>query len=861
MPSPMPQPTAALTWALCETPAHAWATPPDTATAAAAHWLPASVPGTAALALAQAGQWHADTPRPLHDRDVWYRCTLNGHGPHTLAFDGLATVTNVYLDDHLLATSTSMFAPLVCTATLRGGHTLWLAFRSLNAHLASLKLPRARWRVAMVPQQALRGVRTTLLGHMPSWCPAIDTVGPWRPAQLHGPNSIWGVQLAASLSGVDGPGVGNGNGGDVDRGGADGGSQTFTGTLRVSLRCAHDLSGSTITCAGQQAPLLPDLDGAAAATPASAFAAPPGEATQHWHATLTLPQPERWWPRGHGPAMLHTVQLTHAGGTQPLGQVGFRTVAVDTGADGQGFALRINGLPVFARGAVFTPPNPLHPGGEAGVAERLAQLADMGANMVRVAGPFCYESPAFFQACDALGLLVWQDLMLANFDHPLAQPAFAHALQCEAEHLLRSLAGHPSVAVLCGGSEVAQQAAMLGVALPAEAQRFFRDTWPGWCQRWCPGVAVVPNSPSGGELPFSVRSGIAHCFGVGAYERPLDDARRGAPRFAAECLAFAHVPEPCSLAALDAPAVHHPHWKAGVPRDRHASWDFEDTRDHYLHRVFGLDAAALRRTDAAHYLQASRALTAHIVAQTLSEWRHPGSPTAGALVFTAADLQPGAGWGLIAADGEPKAAYHGFKQVAQPLALLLTDEGCDGLDIHLVNDTPTPQPLNVHVQVLRHGRVVVAQGSRAVTVAAHGALSLSATQVLGHFLDLTYAFRFGPPGHDAVVVSARPVAAPEAPLQAVHFPLGPYTPPSALGLSTRLEHSDGQWWLWVDTDALARFVHINSEHHRPQDNWFHLPPGAPRRVALWPRHAGAPAPAGTVSALNATDVVSHQGTA
>lgn len=826
-------------WTLCETGPHAWAEPPNRATADAAHWVAATVPGTAAQALAQAGEWHRHAPRPLHAHDVWYRCTVEGHGDHWLDCDGLATVVELFLDDQPLARSHSMFSPLSVGVNLHGQHTLWLAFRSLDAHLAQLKLPRARWRVAMVPNQALRGVRTTLLGHMPSWCPPIDTVGPWRAIRLQPVTAVRNVHLRAHVT--------------------DDGSM---GTLEAELTCASDLSHHTLGCGAHSAPW---------------HAKQPGL----WHATLQVPHPARWWPHTHGPATLHTVQrrppgyAAHTGDAGggasldgsdapvELGQVGFRSLAVDRGPDGQGFSLRINGKAVFARGVVFSPPDPLHPGGEALVAERLARLADMGANMVRVAGPFCYESPAFFRACDALGLMVWQDLMLANFDYPLADPAFVMSLQTEVTHLLRPLAASPSLTVVCGGSEVEQQAAMLGLALRADSLHFFRHTLGEWCAHWCPGVVCVPNSPTGGDVPFAVRTGVAHYFGVGAYERPLDDARRAAPCFATECLAFSHVPEPCSLDALGVPAVHHPAWKVGVPRDRHASWDFEDTRDHYLHTVFGLDPAALRRTDAARYLQASRALAAHVMARTLSEWRRPGSPTHGALVFTASDLQPGAGWGLVASDGEPKAAFHGFRQVAQPLALLLSDEGCDGLDIHLVNDTPQAHTLQLQVQVLRQGRVVVAQGSLSLEAPAHGALTASATQVLGRFFDLTYAFRFGPPGHDAVVVSAQPASCTHPALQAVYFPLGPHAPPAPLGLRARTERDEGGWWLVLNTDTLARFVHIDDRVYRPQDNHFHLAPCAEQRVQLRPRGHQASldaCPQGVVTALNASDTVAYRGT-
>ena len=808
------------TWQLHESPPNAWADANacDSATQIPGNkWIPAQIPGTVAQALERAGCYSVQSPRPLHDSDFWYRGTLFGNGEYVLEFEGLATLVEIYQDGQRLATSTSMFVPLRLNIKLRGSSVFHLAFRSLHTHLDSIKPPRARWRVAMIPRQALRGVRTTLLGHMPSWCPEIHTVGPWQAMRLIPMGAIEDIRLHASLDGD-------------------------TGILNVAIRCRADLSGAQLSCSDVSARLTASED--------------------HWYrATLRIDQISPWWPNGMGEQALHAVTLQIQTGMLNLGQVGFRRIELDKGIDGQGFALKVNGRPFFARGVVHTPVDPLHPGGEEGIPERLRLLADMGANMIRIAGPFCYESTEFFRQCDALGLLVWQDLMLANFDYPLTDPAFAKQIENEIEALLHRLSGSPSLALICGGSEVLQQAAMLG--LPAERQPlgFYCKQLQEICQRLAPELIVVPNSPSGGSLPFNLREGVSHYYGVGAYERPLEDARRAAPRFVSECLAFANVPEPLSLEAMDVPAVHHPDWKVGVPRDRGASWDFEDTRDHYLERIFGLDPAKLRRADPARYLDASRALAAHIMSVTLAEWRRPASPTRGAFVFTAGDLRPGAGWGLIDFSGEPKAPYYGFRQACQPLALLVSDEGCNGLDIHLINDTPNHYHLHLEVCALRDGKTPVAHGEIEIEIPAGSGTTLEATRVLGNFFDLTYAFRFGPAGHDTVVVTARQVDAASTPvfLQACHFPLGPYAPQEEIALQATALCEDGLWWLELSTASVARFVHIDDRNFRPQENYFHLVPGCTRRIRLLPRTPEASSPEGSVGALNARQRVGYRG--
>lgn len=822
MPSAMRENWLEEGWTFCQSPAGRWADVHGLERSGALEWLPTKVPCTVAKALQPLQPFDLTALPALHDSDFWYLREISGQGEYVVRFDGLATVAEIYLDGQLLATSTSMYVPVRLSVQLHGTHKLHVVFRSLRVYMQGLKPRRARWRVAMVSDQSLRAVRTTLLGHMPSWCPAVDTVGPWQPIALLPAGAVDDVRLRATVDG------------DI-------------GEIWLSLRCAVDMSGASVRCGGGTAVLTP--------APESGL----------YCAHLQVGTVSRWWPQGMGEQALYDVTL-HAGSSpQLLGRVGFRTVEVDRGSDAKGFALRVNGVAFFARGAVFTPVDVLHPGSEVGLAERLQMVVDMGANVIRIAGPFCYESPALFAHCDVLGVLVWQDLMLANFDYPLDDPAFASQLEAEVEALLARAASSPSLAVLCGGSEIHQQAAMLGLPPARRQLEFFEKKLGALVAQFAPGLAVVTNSPYGGNLPFAVREGVSHYFGVGAYERALEDARRAAPRFVTECLAFANVPEPVTLEAWGVGAVHHPQWKRGVPRDRNASWDFEDTRDHYLERVFGLQPAQLRRTNVAHYLAASRALAAYIVGTTLSEWRRPASPTKGALVFTAGDVQWGAGWGLIDVTGEPKAAYFGFRQVAQPVALLLTDEGCDGLDIHLVNDSPHALRYQLEVCALQHGAVLVARGAVPLHVQAHSGVTLSATQVLGAFFDLSYAYRFGASGHDTVAVHATLLddacaqCTPHV-LQACFFPLGPYEAPSLVGLQVEAVVQDGSWCLRLQTDRVARFVHIDDRQYRAQDNYFHLVPGAPRCIRLVARKASiTQPPQGVVTALNTIGVVSYQG--
>jgi beta-mannosidase len=760
-------------WILAVTPAGACGSPAEAAELT--DWIPARVPGTADADLRLAGR----SAHPLHDKDVWYRLVLRESGRRCLRFEGLATLAQVWLDHVPLLTSESMFQPHEVETQVSAGATLWLCFRALEPRLQA-RGPRARWRPAMIEAQGLRLVRHTLLGHMPGWRPRQDIVGPWRAIHLKAADLPAPRDLRLQAD--------------------------WDGAASLVVELALDAAGGEVTCAGATARLEPAGDG-------------------RLRAALR-PDAEPWWPHTHGDQPLYAVHLRANGVEVEIGRVGFRRIEADR--DG-GFALRINGEPVFCRGACWVSPEL---GGERCDYEPALRLArEAGMNMVRVSGVGVYETRAFYDLCSELGLLVWQDFMFANFDYPVADPGFVDLVRAEAEAVLAGLQGAPSLAVLCGGSEVMQQAAMMG--LPPLAWPLFLDILPEAAGRLRPDVPYVPNTPSGGALPFCADEGVTHYYGVGAYERPLTDARLAEVKFAAECLAFANVPQPRTLARhLPVPAVHDPRWKAAVPRDRGASWDFEDVRDHYLRELFDTEPYRLRREDPALYLDLSRMVSGDVMAAVFTEWRRARSPCAGGLVWTLRDQLPGAGWGLVDAADEPKPALYALRRVLQPVQVLITDEGVNGLAVHLINETAQPLSGEIRLSILDEQGAPSPDVRQPVHLAPRSGQELSAFALLGRFFDLSYAYRFGPRAHAAV--RAQLIVDAAVASEAFHF-LGPRCGLSGGEVEARLDGDD----LVLTSSTLQRWVHIEDAAFRPADDGFPLAAGEPRRVRLVRRRDAA----------------------
>lgn len=835
-------------WTFLETFANAAAHPDELSETG--YWLPAQVPGTVAGALRAAGRWDDTLPPPLHQHDYWYRLRFTGAGRRLLRFNGLATIAEVWLNGVNVLTTRHMFAAHQVEVELAGeDNALYLCFRALHPWLRGQRGP-VRWKPRMIQPPSLRTVRTTLLGHMPGWCPPVHAVGPWRDIELLDPEGIdptAGVRAELSARIDDGEG-------------ADG-----VVALQLHFPGAAPMHGAFSAIGPDHAVWHADLHRTGPHTLAG---------------TLRVPRAQRWWPHTHGEPARYHIDASVGGHVLDCGHIGFRTIVEDRDGDEGAFALRVNGERVFCRGACVSSHDlPGLADSDEAVARWLQLARDAGANMVRVSGVTCYPGEAFYRQCDALGLMVWQDFMFANFDYGDGDALMDDARR-EVSQWLASTGAHASLAVLCGGSEAEQQAAMMGVPRGVWRQPLFDTLIPDLVAAHRPDVVYVRNSPSEGAWPFQPDTGVSHYYGVGAYQRPLSDARLANVRFTSECLAFANVPCARTLAeaGLTQP-LHDPRWKARVPRDAGAAWDFEDIRDFYLRALYDVDPPRLRYERPARYLELSRAVVAEIMTDVFGEWRRAGSTCQGGLVWQLQDLLPGPGWGIVDARGRPKSAWHALRQVWQPVQVILTDEGLNGLHIHAINETAAPRTVTLTLRCLRDGEAVAAQAVRTLTLAPRETRRLVAAELLDHFFDFTYAYRFGPPAHDVVVATLHD-AAPEAATQAgkpaadgavgnpllsqsVHLPDRRADALRDPGLHAAVSREDGDWWLTVGARRFARWVHVDDHAFVPEVDWFHLGPGETRRIRLMHDTAAGTAsgaiPSGEVHALNAERAVPYDG--
>ncbi|WP_405794977.1 glycosyl hydrolase 2 galactose-binding domain-containing protein [Streptomyces longwoodensis] len=778
-------------------------------------WIPAEVPGTAAGTLRDV---HGDARAQVEDydgQDWWWRCVVevpSGAARWWLDLRGLATIADVWVNGQHVVHSRNMFRSHGVEMVGLAGLTEVVLRCAAASPLVVGRRPRPRWKAPLVRDQGWRHLRTSLLGRAPGWLVPSPIVGPWRDVALFPVDRPVVVRrvLRTWMEGESGIVEA-----DVSLSGA------------VAVTRSRIRVGDQVVECDTRSP------------------------TRHV-ARLRLPVVRRWWPHTHGEQPLYPVDIELDGMSIALGRVGFRTVETNAGG---GFGLRVNGVPVFAAGVCWTPLDPvsLQSDHEA-LVTAVQQACDGGFNLIRLVGGTIYETDDFHDICDKLGVLVWQDCMLAALDPP-EDDAFTEELTAEVAELADRLAGRPSTTVVCGGDETERQPLLLGLP-PGEPEiRAVARTIPQLLRDRLPGVPYVTSSPScGGALAHRPGEGISHYFGVGAYLRAVSDVRAAGVRFAAACLAFSIPPEEESVeTAFGGARVagHAPRWKAAVPRDRTASWDFEDVRDHYIKTVLGVEPDDVRRTDPERYLDLGRAAVCSVMTAVLSQWRRPHDPCAGAVVMALRDTVPGAGWGLVDVYGRPKAPWYTVRRVLARRAILVHDEGLNGMFLTVVNQTSAELRGRLEVRTWGTQGGVLDEGHKDIGVPAGGSIEVSVDGLLGRFTDLNHAYRFGPRSRD--VMEAVFVAADGRAVAENVAVLGERARPPRAGVVRGVLRRDTQGWIVdVTADELAQWVVVSATGYRAEDAWFHMAPGTTRSVRLSAEStADSRPPVARLRALNA----------
>ena len=527
--------------------------------------------------------------------------------------------------------------------------------------------PRARWRTMLTDEPRLRWVRTTVLGRAPGFAPGPPVVGPYRPLVLRTRETVAVTSLSVRCS------VDDGGDGVVDVVARVAGT-AGAGVLRLEV---SGPSGSVHLDA-------PVEDGVL-------------------RARLEVPAVARWWPHTHGTPALYDVRLRHEGTVLDLPgdgtvapdvrRVGFRSL-VDDAPDA--LALRVNGVAVFVRGAVWTP----------GDLAALDEAVALGLNLVRVSGISGYESDAFHARCDELG------------PAGLAGPRPGHLrLPARRRRLRRRRWRRRSTSrsTACTTTprpswSAARPSTSSRPRCSARRSRAGRPvSWPRCC-----GPSSRPRAPTSCGSPPRPRAG---CRRPGS-----TSASRSTSASGPTCAT-------CPTPGTPASASPRSAWRSATcptgrapTRASRATTGPTGTSPTSAATTWPPATASTRRS------RTSSASPARSMADVLGEWRRPASPCAGGIVLWLRDLRPGAGWGLLDHEGRPKPAARVLAPVLAPTAVWIVDEGLNGLDVHVAHDLPDDLAVALRVELRRADGSVLESAETAWTLAGHAATGWSASR-------------------------------------------------------------------------------------------------------------------------------------
>ena len=402
---------------------------------------------------------------------------------------------------------------------------------------------------------------------------------------------------------------------------------------------------------------------------------------------MTIANPRRWWPNGLGAAFLYSVRATLAIDGQPADErrtkIGLRTLEVEhrRDKDGKSFVIKVNGAPVFMKGANYIPSDSFLNRVTPERTRALVQAAaDANMNMLRVWGGGVYEDDHFYELCDQLGILVWQDFMFACSMYP-GDAAFIENVRQEAIQNVRRLRNHPSLALWAGNNEI--EAAWAGwgwqwkFALGKAAQEkiwndykhLFHQVLPAVVAQEDPGRFYTRSSPSANEdgVPANKKGlGDMHYWGVWHSEEPYTKYADNTSRFMSE-YGFQSFPELATVAQYASPADLRIDSPVMLAHQRHP-------RGNQLVRAY-MDRDFRAPKDFASFLYVSQVLQATVIKYGAEAHRRRMPYNMGSLYWQLDDCWPVASWSGIDYFGRWKALHHFARHFFAPVLVSPVEEG------------------------------------------------------------------------------------------------------------------------------------------------------------------------------------------
>ena len=497
---------------------------------------------------------------------------------------------------------------------------------------------------------------------------------------------------------------------------------------------------------------------------------------QRWdgnNRSVLIEHPQLWWPRGYGEQPLYTVEVRAVVDGVVVDtytrRIGLRTLSVSREKDewGEEFCHIVNGTKIFAMGADYIPEDNILARVNPERTRRLledAALANM--NTVRIWGGGYYPDDFFYDICDELGLLVWQDLMYACAFYDLTED-FEESIRLETVQNVQRLHHHASLALICGNNEMEM---FMGYAKDSLVRgddgfnpknhrhvtdyvKMFEYILPAIVKQYAPDTFWWPASPSSGgdfDNPNDTNRGDVHYWDVWHGEKPFTDYRKYHFRYASE---FGFQSFPClkTVESFTEPGDRNVFSRIMERHQRNGAANGKIMA--YLAQTFRYPNSF------DDLLYASQLLQAEAIRYGVEHWRRNRGRCMGAIIWQLNDCWPVASWSSIDYFGRWKAMHYAAKRFFAPVMISAEEEGEvsqnpkineyrttpieRSVRLNVANDAMQDVTGTVHWALRTADAAIVRQGSIELTVPALSAVWLDKlvfddASLTGHYVSFDF---------------------------------------------------------------------------------------------------------------------------
>ena len=410
---------------------------------------------------------------------------------------------------------------------------------------------------------------------------------------------------------------------------------------------------------------------------------------------IEIADPKLWWPHGYGEQPLYTVRVTllKDGGEIDCWErrIGLRTMTmhIEKDAEGESFAHEVNGVQIFAMGADYIPEDNIFSRiNPARTRDLLNQCTAANFNCIRVWGGGYYPDDYFYDICDELGLIVWQDFMYACAVYELT-PKFEANIRQETIENVKRLRHHASLGLWCGNNEMEMFIdRRLWDNTPkqtADYIRMFEYIIPHVLREYDPNTFYWPASPSSGggfDKPNDPTRGDVHDWDVWHGDKPFSDFRNYKFRYLSE-FGFQSFPLLKTVESFTEPEDRNIFSYVMEKHQRNVAANGKIIS--YLYKTFLYP----NRFDTLLY--ASQILQAEAVKYGVEHFRRNRGVCMGAIYWQLNDCWPVASWASIDYYGRWKALHYYAKRFFAPVMLSCCEEGLITQDPNVNAEPYTPE--------------------------------------------------------------------------------------------------------------------------------------------------------------------------